>query len=786
MKNELLALMTDRPDDVDWSILDSTHPAVLWTKDYYNTYGSLPSLDLFVEECLPDGEKPIALAPWSYYVRQGLDLRFVQEASKYLENFNTSYADDPKKAILALRAKFESLSEPANGLAPADIFLQLDERWQRFARRKGKGIFTGIDPFDEVSGGLDPDDEFLILSARLGMGKALKYGTNVLGADGNFRPVEDFKVGEYLVGLNGKPTKILKVRDFKDLNLYRVTFGDGNFIDCCEDHLWTLRDRDKNNRMTTLTTKELFNSSLKTIGKNTGKTYNLGYNYNRWFLPQFTPAEFSKKSYIIPPYTLGVLLGDGSLTTNRVTFCSLDEAIAEAVSKELPDHLQIRKIPSSIADYSIVWNNHKNIKNDYVSEIDRLNLKKKSTDKHIPEEYLHGSVSQRLELLAGILDTDGYLPGKGQIIISLSCERLIDDITYLVESLGGYATKKARPTHYIDSVGNKHIAKTSYELSIRLCQDIPLRRTHMNRWEKPKFQKVRPIVDIQPIPRSGGRCFIVEAEDHLFITDHFIPTHNSFIAHFIALNMAMQGLNVGIYSGEMNEFQVGARIDTWLTHVSNWGLTRGKMQGGLEEQREAYRTKVKGKILVLTAQHLGKAASPTDIRKFVRENNLTAIVMDQLSLMVPDGRQYQDMHMQFGALSTQLRILQQQLKIPMIAVSQLNRAAEGQDANAGNLSGADKIGQDATAVLILERTMDKQEITVKCVKAREYSVPPKGWSFIWDVDKGVLSYIKTAIDGIKAKSKAAKKADSDSAVEAQQLATDVDQSAMDQPDEDFG
>lgn len=759
MKNELLSLLTDRPDDIDWSILDSKHPAVQWVREYYDTYAQLPTLNLFINECIPDGEDSMALAPWSYYVKQSRDMQFVSEATKYLELFNRSYVDDPKRAILDLREKFQKLSEPNSGAQPVDVFQSLDERWEKFSRKKGKGIKTGIEPFDEASGGLDPDDEFLILAARLGMGKALKYGTNVLGADGNFRLVEDFKVGEYLVGLNGKPTKILKVRDFKDLNLYRVTFGDGNFIDCCEDHLWTLRDKDKNNKMTTITTKELFNSSLKTIGKNTGKTYNLGYNYNRWFLPQFTPAEFSEKTYIMPPYTLGVLLGDGSLTTNRVTFCSLDEAIVEAVSKELPDHLQIRKIPSSLADYSIVWKSHKNITNDYVSEIARLNLNKKSTDKHIPEEYLHGSVSQRLELLAGILDTDGYLPGKGQIIISLSCERLVDDITYLVESLGGYTTKKARPTHYIDSEGNKHIAKTSYELSIRLCQDIPLRRTHMNRWEKPKFQKVRPIVDIQPIPRSGGRCFIVEAEDHLFITDHFIPTHNSFIGQFIALNMAMQGLNVGIYSGEMSEDQVGARIDTWLTHVSNWNLTRGRLQSGLEEQRAAYLEKVKGKILILTSKHLGHNATPTDIKNFVREHNLTAVVMDQLSLMNPDGRQYQDMFQQFGELSTQLRTLQQKLRIPFIAISQLNRAAEGQDVNASNLSGADKIGQDATAVLVVERTKDKSEVTIKCVKAREYAVPPKGWSFTWDIDTGVLSYTRTALDGIRAKSNAAKKAD---------------------------
>ena len=99
MKNELLALLTDRPVEVDWSILDPTHPAVQWTKEYYDNYLSLPTLELFIEECLPEGESAIALAPWSYYVKQEKDVKFVEEASKYLEQFNNDYLNDPKKAI---------------------------------------------------------------------------------------------------------------------------------------------------------------------------------------------------------------------------------------------------------------------------------------------------------------------------------------------------------------------------------------------------------------------------------------------------------------------------------------------------------------------------------------------------------------------------------------------------------------------------------------------------------------------------------------------------------------
>ena len=82
---------------------------------------------------------------------------------------------------------------------------------------------------------------------------------------------------------------------------------------------------------------------------------------------------------------------------------------------------------------------------------------------------------------------------------------------------------------------------------------------------------------------------------------------------------------------------------------------------------------------------------------------------------------------------------------------------------------------NSKAVLVIERSKDKTEVTIKCAKAREYAVPPKGWSFTWDIDTGVLSYMKTAIDGIKAKSNAAKKADSVVLVQEEET-----------EDEDFG
>ena len=174
MKNELLALLTDRPEDIDWAVCgELTHPALLWVKEYKENYGELPTLELFAEECLDEGEMPKAQAPWSYYVREHQNLLFVEEATKYLDSFNRNYALDPKKAILQLRDEFQRIQAPTDQtFIPAEIVSQTAERWEYFTKKKGARIQTGIPEFDATSGGISPDDEFMIISARLGQGKS--------------------------------------------------------------------------------------------------------------------------------------------------------------------------------------------------------------------------------------------------------------------------------------------------------------------------------------------------------------------------------------------------------------------------------------------------------------------------------------------------------------------------------------------------------------------------------------------------------------------------------------
>ena len=781
MKNQILALLHDRPDDIEWSVLDLNHPAVKWIKTYHETYSSLPAVGLFAQECLDEGEDTRAIAPWDYYVKEARDVRFVEEAVQYLDVFNKKYANDPKQAILALRDTLAKLNEPLASVMPVDIAATTKERWEKFAQRQAARIKTGILPFDEASGGISPDDEFMILSARLGIGKALKYGTGVLVPSGDFVPVESVNVGDELVGLNGKPTKVIGVRDFKTLAMYRVSFIDGTTIDCCEDHLWTVRI---DGELHTKTTKELLCGKIG--WKGTTDT-NKGHNYYHYYLPQIEPIDFDEQSFIIPPYTMGVLLGDGSLSTRSLRFTNADLDVVAAVENELPNELTLKELKGkfeySIKQKKILFKGlHNPSKNIYVEELVQLSLLgKRSWEKHIPKQYLRSSVRQRLELLAGIIDTDGYVPKQGGTIqIALTSEQLIADIQWLVESLGGYARcKPAVPGSY-KKEGETIQCRNVYSMTIVLPCDLQLKGKKREIYKRPKYDRTRPIVAIDKIEDCGGRCFIVNAKDHLFITEHFVPTHNSFILHYVALEIAKQGLNVGIYSGEMSEIEVGARIDSWLTHVSNFALTRGKLRDH-STQEAAYAEKVKGRLLVLTPEKLGRNATPSDLRKFIKEHNLSVLLIDQLSLMQPDGRQNSEAHERYSNLSLQLKSLQQERRIPIIAVSQLNRSAQEQEITAANISGSDRIGQDATLILALKRK--EGELIIEVTKARSFKRPDKGWAFTWDIDTGVLTPQTTALDAIQARKASAKKADEEAAKES---GAPAEYGRDDDEDEDYG
>ena len=155
---------------------------------------------------------------------------------------------------------------------------------------------------------------------------------------------------------------------------------------------------------------------------------------------------------------------------------------------------------------------------------------KRAADKFIPEIYLFSSAEQRLELLRGLMDTDGELhfqrtTGEPRTAFSSASEILRDQVAFLVESFGGSARKGFRATPQYTYRGEKRIGQPSYRLNINIPVSPFLTRQG---WEpNKKYQPQRVIRSITPQGQQEVTCLRVAADDSLYLTEHCIVTHNT-------------------------------------------------------------------------------------------------------------------------------------------------------------------------------------------------------------------------------------------------------------------
>lgn len=214
----------------------------------------------------------------------------------------------------------------------------------------------------------------------------------------------------------------------------------------------------------------------------------------------------------------------------------------------------------------------------------------------------------------------------------------------------------------------------------------------------------------------------------------------SWILHKIAVAAAKQGLNVGIYSGEMSENKVGYRIDTLISHVSNSAIMRGNESVSVDYKKhmEQLPTMFEGSIKVLTPAMINGAAGVTALRAFVEKENLDMLCIDQHSLL-EDDRHARSPIEKAANISRDLKNLQVLKKIPIIAVSQQNRdSTENGGPSTANVSQSDRISQDSTVLIFLEQK--DSVLTLNLVKARD-SVNGKKLQYAIDLNRGIFEFI---------------------------------------------
>ena len=368
------------------------------------------------------------------------------------------------------------------------------------------------------------DHKRCIFGDQPGLGKCQPYSEPVSTPSGYVK-MGELKEGDEVFGSDGKAHRVLKVYERGERDVYKVFFNDGTWTRAGGEHLWSVRDvnmRRRGQGWKTMTTDEILATGL-TWNMSPSRAASGRKPVLRWEIPMCQPVQYQEKKHLIAPYILGVLIGDGCLTSSSVDFvCPEEKAdIADRVRELLPDGYTLTHIEKDCPHYTIRKPVGKRF-NDVRQELVRMSLNVTSVYKHIPHEYLYGSVEQRKELLCGLMDTDGTCPkGKTALSYSTISPQLSKDVRELVLSLGGHAT-----IHEYDRTNEGK--PVEYRVAVRL----PFNPFHM-RLKAEKYNAKRGnynsryIERIEPDGRENSRCILVAAPDHLYLTRDYIVTHNT-------------------------------------------------------------------------------------------------------------------------------------------------------------------------------------------------------------------------------------------------------------------
>lgn len=365
--------------------------------------------------------------------------------------------------------------------------------------------------------------DFLTISMPPGTQKCQPLYSKVLTPDG-FIPMGDIKIGSKVISGTGKVATVISQSEVKKRPVYEVTFDDGSKTRCSDNHIWHVQTRyDREvDKYRDVELKDMLDKLYVENGRR--KNYSIDY------VPKI---DFPEKNFLLHPYIVGVLIGDGGLSQGYAVLSSNDKDIITLVSALLPDGYCLKhhdrcshRVDGRTGKYSIV---HK--------ELDRLGLLwKKSIDKFIPEEYLYTSYEQRLWLLRGLLDTDGSAR-EGYVSFATISKQLAKDVAELVHSLGGYASCKKIKAGYKDKNGKYKRCHDAYSLIIQFG-------SHMDDvfWlgrKKKKYNPKRPILKrfiskVEYIGEENCKCILIDDPSHLYITDDYIITHNTTCEKFFA------------------------------------------------------------------------------------------------------------------------------------------------------------------------------------------------------------------------------------------------------------
>ena len=390
-----------------------------------------------------------------------------------------------------------------------------------------------------------------IVGGKRGGGKATSVNSLIVTPFG-YRKLGELQIGDTISDpVTGGMQKVIAIYEHPQKDLYEITFDDGSKCECCDDHLWNVRQTGythKRRHMYGGGVKDDYRTwTFRMIREWMDKQEKGQFQENKkgsvskkhLVIPLCEPVRFtrsipSQKRPNIDPYVIGALIGDGCLSPKSVYFESADDFIVEQFRNAGLDMTHTRE-----KDYS--KSTTYRVPNQQIMPI-LLSLGllgTKSENKFIPDVYKWGTIEDRWAILQGLMDTDGTVSKSAGEFTSIS-KQLAEDVQFIARSLGASATMTQKEPFYKDNDGNKVHCNTAYRVRIKLPDSSKLFRLPRKKEKCRPFnggvsEVCRRIVSYRYIGKEDARCITVDSPHSLYMLQDFIVTHNTWLGLFEAL-----------------------------------------------------------------------------------------------------------------------------------------------------------------------------------------------------------------------------------------------------------
>lgn len=532
-------------------------------------------------------------------------------------------------------------------------------------------IYTGWAKLDALLKGFRLQ-QLVVVGALTKSGKCLAKDTPVLMFDGTTKKVQDIKIGEEVMGVDSEPRKVLALGKGKE-EMYKISQRGAEYV-VNKSHILSLKECGNSNTSKykgKITSKRYTKGKIVNISVEDYLKQSAGFKHR--FKGYKTGVEFNEELINFDPYFLGLWLGDGHSGTSAIT--TADKEIVKYLYSFAGNlGLDIRKAEQKDNKSSVYFltNDWNNFLLDYMKEYKLIN------NKHIPFEYKVNTRESRLQVLAGLVDSDGSITkGKYPYIDYITkSKQLADDIYFLASSLGFQVviTPCKKGIKSRGFIGDYFRLSISGDLS-----QIPTKIKRKQSKFKPQREVLSSNIKVEPLGIGNYYGFELDG-DGLFVLGNFVVTHNT--SWLLDMSTRLQEHNPLWFSFEQS-------IDELISICQERG----------QKPPNAYTPEN------LTGNTLEWLESK--IVESIAKYNTKVVYIDHLDFIVPmDGNNH---HLMIAQTMRNLKGIAKKWHIVIFLICHLQKAKMSDQPTIEDFRGSSSIAQECDTAIVLWREMKKEQ-----------------------------------------------------------------------------